>query len=483
MTTSSAQVLSEGHAPSARERFLARIVEQCFADKWRSAEEFLQAFPPESLLRGIEWNEPLRVKLLVATTGVNEKLAARKTLESATEDLVLSLDEGLTSPSAILTLYPTQALVRHLDARGLWAFATASAKAKTVAKERSSRERRARRAAFIVDAALQEGILQLRDVTDGLGFRCIATSLPHAELQRIVEHALSGAREGQRLTEEQLLEAVPLETLMKHVPLDRTWQQVVVERLAIPLGLVEGGVTESDRPTSGSQPPPASGRPPLPPARLPTSLPPVPDSSPPSGIPRVDPALLPPSLLQLRTSFQGATPDASPAPNLLALSEDDSEETAIHDELGREELPTLFNGEQQVSDVAPRGEATGELARVCEALEHLRRLPPTATELSLVVLLSIESMYEELSQATNDFSRTVVIQEAFPNIEHLRIAMIALIRLLDPDHRTADSVLQTATTETLIQTLLFEERRLRELSAQDPQAPPPSTAPPQGTLS
>lgn len=494
MSASSALPLPTGPALSARQRFLSRIVEQALSENWRSPQDFLDVFTPQVLLNSLENNAPLRVKLLVATTGVNERLAERKTPESAAEDLFLSLDEGLTTPAAILALLPAEDRARHLNPRHLWEFATGGNSPSTASKERAARDKRVKRTSFLVDTALQEGLLRLEDVTDGLGFHCIATSLPHTELQRIVEHALSRAREGQRLTEEQLLEAVPLTTLMKHAPQDRTWKYVILERLAIPLGFVESEIgseiSAAPHQQDGNELPPQVQRfsvlPPALPSNTPASLPsqqgspphtPAASTSP--GIPRVDPALLPPALLKLRRGFEGAAGAASPevahpvtpsaASNgpsatlsLVPLDEDDSEATQIHEDLDEgSEHPTLFNGEQSLSDVSPRGEAMGEFARVTGTLRHLRRLPETASELSLLVLLSIESMYEELANAVDDGHRQAIVREAFPNATHLRVGMIALIRLLDPEGRTDNATLNAATSDSLIQTLLFEEARLR----------------------
>ena len=96
----------------------------------------------------------------------------------------------------------------------------------------------------VLECAIREGVLRLQDVAEGIGFKRIANSLPRAELQRVVEHALSRAREGHHLSEEELLEAVPLRSLMTHVPLDHTWNEVVLGKLARPLGLASAAVED-----------------------------------------------------------------------------------------------------------------------------------------------------------------------------------------------------------------------------------------------
>jgi hypothetical protein len=103
-------------SPSPSERFLAAVVEHAFSDGWRSPADFLRHFGPRVLLQGLAGDPALRIKFLVATTGVNERLAARKTEASAAEDLTLALDEGLTDADKVLALIPPSARVRQLDA-------------------------------------------------------------------------------------------------------------------------------------------------------------------------------------------------------------------------------------------------------------------------------------------------------------------------------------------------------------------------------
>ena len=77
----------------------------------------------------------------------------------------------------------------------------------------------------------------------------------------------------------------------------------------------------------------------------------------------------------------------------------------------------------------------------------------------------IESMYAELAQSSDETERYTVVRDAFPNQNHLRVALLALIRLLDPGRRSAESGLAEADADLLIRTLLFEERHVGELDA------------------
>jgi hypothetical protein len=99
-------------------------------------------------------------------------------------------------------------------------------------------------------------------------------------------------------------------------------------------------------------------------------------------------------------------------------------------------------------------EAASEQERVGSTLGRMGRLPPPDPELTLPILLSIESMYAELNHASDDGERYSIVREAFPNQTHLRVALSALIRLLDPSSRSLDS-LHEADEDSLISMLLL----------------------------
>jgi hypothetical protein len=79
---------------------------------------------------------------------------------------------------------------------------------------------------------------------------------------------------------------------------------------------------------------------------------------------------------------------------------------------------------------------------------------------------------------TDDEDREACIHELFPNEQHLRQAMLALIELLDPSVNTDDPVIRDADVDGLIKLVLFEERRRNDprksQSMSSPGASPPS---------
>src|SRR6187402_613261 len=283
----------ESELPTGRERFLAAVLDFALVDGWRTAKDFLRHFSPRTLMDSLSRDDRLRAQVLMGTTRVNERLAMRKTLESAAEDLALALDAGLTDPDKLLALIPPDDRVRYLEASKLWGFLTEVEFWKSEGTDTRDRERLVRRVTFIVERALEQGVLRLQDLADGIGFKRIASCLPRAELQKVVEHALSRAREGQRLTEEQLLEAVPLRALMTHVPLDHTWNEVIVGRLAKPLQFIPPTPEEAARPSRRLPPPPPSR-----------------SRGASSQAPRYEAALLPDSFSELQRSLERSSPPA-----------------------------------------------------------------------------------------------------------------------------------------------------------------------------
>lgn len=450
-TRRSSEELSPG------DRFLIALVERVEKEGWSSPSDFLRHFGPRTLLTALAREPALRVSVLVATTRVNERLAARKTDASAAEDLALALDEGLTDAAKVLSLIPVEAQVRHLDAAALWAFSTEGQNWSDEQPDADARERAVSRLTFMLEAALGAGVLSLRDVADGIGLKRIAACLPQAGLRRVVEHALSQAREGYALTEENLLAAVPLPSLLRHVPIDSTWSDVMLSRVAEPLGLMPR--------TSEEEPSPRRVAPPPPPSRKGASQPAANES---------DAAFRASS----QSDGQAGTEDAATDDITAVMLDESMENETTQFAMGIEPETDASVGGQPPDGPPPESsganagdEFSAQLEGVRSRLSAMGRLPADRPELTLPILLSIESMYAELQLSTDPSHGQAVIRDAFPNETHLRIALMALIRLLDPEQRTSDSALELADGESLISALLYEEQRLKDGA---PSSPPSS---------
>lgn len=356
--------------PSSRsERFLSQVLEFALTSDWRTPKDYFDHFGTRTVVEKLEHEPPLRTRLLVETTGVHERLAQRKSPESATEDLDIALEQGLTTAQQLMALIPNEDRVRHLDPKELWRFLMGagsggdSAESDAITVERVT---------FLLRAALDCGVLTLRDIAHSIGLRRVSTCLPQAELQRVVEDSLSRAQQGHRLSEDELLSTIPLDSLVKYVPLAHTWSTVVEGPLLTRAGLREG---DSGAPVAARK----------------------------GGRPGADSA-----------ATEGGKAESNQA----------------------------------------------EMRRVCEALGALGRLPSDSHRLGLPVLLSIESMYAELQQTHEELRRRVVIREAFPNEGLLRLGVTALLHMLDPN--LSREALESASTESLADTLLHEEQQITD---------------------
>jgi len=398
------------------ERYLAKVMVSALNEGWRKPEDFLRHFKPADLMQRLEKAPDLRAAMLVKAAGVHERIAKKKSTSSASEDLRIALDEGLTTPSGILELFPPDDRVRYLDRGKIWGFITEEHFWEPNASAPAGQA--VGRMTFLIETALAESLLSLQDFTDGVTFETISARLPHKELQRVVKHALESGRKKLALTEDSLLEVVHMKDLLGFIPLDHVYKRVIVAKLAQPAGFIGNAVGEEAWPEDEPAPERAA---PEPPAEAPKA-----------------------------EGKRGAPPKPS------KVEAKDAEETVTDDEL--EEVPVPSAGTQ-----SSRPPAEEEARRkVADRLAAINRLPPRHGDLSTPILLSIESMYSELLTAATDEAREMCIRDSFPNEAHLSTALLALIELLDPSIDVNDPVIRDADADSLIKVVLFEERRRYE---------------------
>lgn len=419
------------------ERFLAQALAHAQAQGFRTPDDFLKHFKPLDLMVALESAHELRAEILVKAAGVHQKIAIKKSTTSGAEDLRIAIEEGLTDAAAILELFPPDERVRYLDAARLWSFLVEDEFWSTLNAE-ANRERAIGRMTFTIENALHEDLLSLADIADGISFEMLATRLPHKELQKLVSHALKLGRERKPLTEEALLDSVPLQSIVGYVPLEHVWKTVIVERVAKPAGFLAAPSVETKPAT------PAAHRSSTPPAQKDE---PAPDS----------PKSVPPPKLAV---------GAAPAPTAPRKPEDSlTDLSATEDDVDK-----LIQSSQRP---APEEEAR---RRVLEKLAGISRLPPHHEALTTPVLLSIESMYADLLSASTDEARELCIRDSFPNPAQMSSALLALIELLDPTIDINDPVIRDADVDSLIKVVLFEERHRYE-QAHPAVRPPPSPSP------
>jgi hypothetical protein len=424
------------------ERYLAKVMVSALTDGWRKPEDFLRHFKPADLMQRLEKAPELRATILIKAAGVHERIVRKKSTASASEDLRIAIDEGLTTPADIVQLFPADDRVRYLERTKLWSFLTEehfwASDAGVPAAQAVGRM------TFLLETALSESLLSLQDVMDGITFETVSARLPLKELQRVVKFALESGRKKAPLTEDSLLEVVPLKDLLGHIPLDHVYKRVVVAKLAQPAGFIGSSAVGEE------------------------------------AWPEDEPAEVGEEAVQAAAQKESDKSDAKRAapPKPAKVEAKEAEETVTDDEL--EEVPAPSGG--AAGSTRPPAEEEAR-RKVADRLAGINRLPPRHAELSTPILLSIESMYAELLSASTDEAREMCIRDSFPNEAHLSTALLALIELLDPSIDVNDPVIRDADAESLIKVVLFEERRRYEQanpSGRGPVSPPGSkrSAPP-----
>ncbi|HWO10162.1 MAG TPA: hypothetical protein VNN80_11800 [Polyangiaceae bacterium] len=501
---------SSGPTAPAR-RFLAQLMEYSFREGWRTPDDFVKHFPAQSMMAALKSAPELRVAILAAATGIYEEILRRKSPALAAEDLSLALDEGTTSSMQLLAAFSPEDRVRYLDPRKIWDF-IAGDQFWRYDPEATDEQRQAasERMSHTLSLAVQERLLTLRDILEGLTYEAVADSLSPDELRAVVRHALLKGRDGIGLSEKVLLEVLPLDKLLRSMPLEHIWNEVVLRRIAIPSGLTD--LNREERRESQPERPPSeprrSSRPSVGPPPLPLDLvrPAVAQVLPEA---RSAPPQNAPNFFQNAEAAQyvpaagnGYAPP--PAAPISGYTEDDDELTTAAPSVGMREgsllpppmarssappsspgsapraltddfnqpLPPPRNappppstrapGSQPMLDAQDGENMDRQRQRVTEHLRAIGRLPPRHATMPAGVLRSIDAMYALLPSATDDIQRKSVIRQAFANDNHLRVALLGLIELMDSSVDTSDPVIQEAKIDALIKILLFEEQRRKE---------------------
>lgn len=222
-----------------RQRFLAYVIEHGLEIGRRGSPDFIRHFPPDAIMRGLENQAAIRAQILVLTTGLRQKIAIKKSWQSAAEDLQISLDEGETDPESIVAVFKPDDRVRYLEAKKLWAYVVEGEFWKAAVSKKPDHERAKAHIAFMIDRALQDGLITHRDVVEGVTVSEIAQRLPKAELGKLLDRALANSHKNTPFTEVDLFDAMTAQVLVDHVPLEHIWNNLIVPRIAEAHGYVE----------------------------------------------------------------------------------------------------------------------------------------------------------------------------------------------------------------------------------------------------
>jgi hypothetical protein len=215
--------------PDARARFLAAVVEHAIRIGRRTPSDFLRSFPPRALMNALGDQPQLRAKILVATTGQHEKVAAKKSAASAGEDLEIALAEHIATEEAIVSLLEPDDRVRFLDNGRLWAFITEGEFWRITSKDAAvARDH----ILYILERARMEKLVTPRDIVDGIGIDVLVEALPNEDIARILSAALNEGRAGKPFGDERALAELPAEKILDHVSPAHVWTRVIAQKVS-----------------------------------------------------------------------------------------------------------------------------------------------------------------------------------------------------------------------------------------------------------
>jgi hypothetical protein len=215
-----------------RQRFLSFVIQHAFSSGRRSPEDFIRHFTPSVIMEGLKNQPRLRAQILVMATGMKEKIALKKSVPSASEDLQIALSEGETTAEAVLGQFEADDRVRFLEPQRLWAFLIEGEFWNVAANKKDEFERCKDHVAFMLDRALSDKLISHRDVVEGITVGELVMRLPKGELHKIIEGALENSHKNTPFTESDLLGTVPMATLLKYVPLPHLWSSVIETKVA-----------------------------------------------------------------------------------------------------------------------------------------------------------------------------------------------------------------------------------------------------------
>ncbi len=229
----------ESKLPEGRQRFLAHVIEHALQIGRRSAEDFVRHFPPAAIMEGLANQPELRGQILEHTTGLKQRIALKKSWQSAAEDLLIALSEGEADASAVISVFAPDDRVRFLNDKKLWAFLTEGDFWNATLSKKEEYAIAKRHLAFMLERALTDQLLTHRDIVEGVTVAELAIRLPKAELGKIIQQALSSGHAGRPFGDGDLLVAMPPETLVEYIPLAHLFETIVTPKIAANHGYLE----------------------------------------------------------------------------------------------------------------------------------------------------------------------------------------------------------------------------------------------------
>jgi len=234
----------ESQLDSPADRFLSLCLQHAVGESFLTPEDINQEFPVATLVEALEADDELRAQLLIEAAGVHEKIAAKKSIAAAAEDLQLALDEGVCTPETILEIVTIDDHVEFLDQGDLWALLTRDA------FYNQSSDRAKERMLFMINTALDQGLIDLPRVIRAIKPVELARLLPRNLVEEVFAAALEAGLDNRGFGADRLLGLVPLSVWLQHIPLKRVWEVVVEKEIATAANLGALLVEDAKEPAS-----------------------------------------------------------------------------------------------------------------------------------------------------------------------------------------------------------------------------------------
>lgn len=227
MTTEHVDASFESRLTDGTDRFIAHMIEHAFTIGRRTSRDFLRHFPPSAIMDALKDSPSLRADILESSTGVRRKVALKKSALSSGEDLQIALDEGEAAADEVVRLFRPDDRVRYLPRGKLWSFLIEGEFWKANKTDKGSYERAQAHIAFLLDRALRDGVLNHKDIVEGISVAKICQLMPRQELETAMNSALGLGRKGQPFSDRDLYDNLTSATLVNYVPLTHIWDEVV----------------------------------------------------------------------------------------------------------------------------------------------------------------------------------------------------------------------------------------------------------------
>ena len=212
-----------------REAFHAEVTEFVLRSGERTPEDFLRHFSCRAIMKSLDARPMERARIVSQSTGVHEKVAHKMSSEASGESLQIALDEGVTTSAAIVALFQPDDKQRYLERHALWAFDVEGQPWKATPANKTAHDRARAYLAYILERALENLLVSHEEVVHGITVGKLVQCLPKEKLGVIIEASL---KTNDKFTEEDLLQAIPPQSLVEYVPLDYLWEKVIVPLVA-----------------------------------------------------------------------------------------------------------------------------------------------------------------------------------------------------------------------------------------------------------